>query len=103
MELKDFITKTLLDISDGVKDAQKESDGSVVINPGRGTSRSDNREVQYVDFDIALSEIKDVGKSGKIGVDVRVFEGDGEIRETASAGQSTRVRFRVPIKFSGTH
>ena len=110
MELKEFITNTLVQIMEGVKDANdKLETSSAEVNPRLGPTSStilakqgiltaDNRGViQNVDFDIALTGSDGTKTKGAISV---LF---GAVN-LGSSGQSettnqtvNRIKFYVPI------
>lgn len=114
MELKDFVSETILSIISGVEDAQKKAkEHDAFVNPGgllRNTSNvstdaildnSTNIYAQPVLFDIAIT----AEDSAQIGAKVKVFSGifgggiNGE-KESKNAIVS-RVRFTVPVFFPG--
>lgn len=100
MDLKTFITETLGQILDGVKDAQRAQDGGRINAEGGGSpggnlfSAGIYGMFTRVDFDVAVSaESTGSGKAG-----LRVFgigaEGGGEHK----TGLANRITFSVPIR-----
>lgn len=110
MELREFVTEALLQISGGIEDAQRklQSDASTTrINTSMTKDDTGNlvtggrrHAVEYVDFDVAI--LASSGTETKAGVGLTVasllnFNAGG--KSTASKGVESRVRFRVPIAF----
>lgn len=113
MDLKDFVKETLLDIVDGVKEAQEErKESGAIISPrhigGKGYTAQVGEKscsVQLVDFEIVLGEIVNKesqgivqGKLGvvlsKIGIGI---EAKGEAKKEDRNSAQTSIRFSVPV------
>lgn len=113
MDLKDFVKESLLNIVDGVKEAQEESKAKgAIISPrfvgAKGYTAQigeKNCSIQFVDFEIVLGEIinkeaKDSirGSLGvvlsKIGIGV---EAKGDTKKEDRNSAQTSIRFSVPI------
>lgn len=109
MNLKEFISETLSQIIEGVKDAQeKAKNHGSKVNPyiwknpenlsrHNFTEASGGEIMQIIDFDVALTATQKKGTKGGIGI----FAGGLGI---GSQGQSnsdntsvSRVKFKVPI------
>ena len=108
MNLRDFISETISQIAEGVKDAQGQHVAhGARVNPRLTTSAdlaikhglifSSGSAAQLVQFDVALTTIEGTGTKGGIGV----FAG---VVSLGSAGQSktenssiSRVQFVVPL------
>ena len=99
MELKEFIKETLNDIIDGVREAQQGSSKDVAINPRIKKVSDFTREIQYVEFDIAISELNEDGASGRIGVGVPIIGANGSVSSGKQTEEATRIRFKVGVKF----
>ncbi len=109
MELKDFVTETLSQIIEGIKNAQIFADKSnAKINPkelyplnfstsGAYADSKKERLAQFMEFDIAVTASK--GSSGKAGVGV--FTGvlgiGGQTQSETSNQTVNRIKFSVPI------
>ncbi|MDY4528219.1 MAG: hypothetical protein SPE11_09960 [Parabacteroides sp.] len=112
MELKDFIRDTLLDIVQGVKEAQACNVGDAIISPSYAGSLSHktrvgdtDRSVQMVDFEVVLgeSECSKVGSSGKVSITAVLASvglgaeyGRNNNREEDNNRQ-TVVKFSIPV------
>ena len=97
MKLQEFVKETLIQVIEGVRNAQgmlSEKDGA--INP-RALSLSgpihNGRELQHVDFDVAVTVIEESGVSGRISVfGIGAKGGASEENSTVS-----RIKFKVPV------
>lgn len=104
MELKEFITETLTQIAEGVKDASpkyKELGGmapyyeSNVSAISGGVAIKD--KVVNVEFEVALTNTnKDGGKAG-IGVALSIVRAGIDKSKSIEEESLTRVKFNVPI------
>lgn len=103
MELQEFVTKTLQQILEGVKDAQNivsKEHGAVnpeVYGSPKGLTVHGNRPLEYVDFDVAVATSEGSDLSG--GISVMGIGAKG-----ATSGESSsvsRIKFRVPIALPG--
>ena len=103
MKLQDFVKSSLVDIAQGVKDAQEEIGESATINPRRrGAAASnigvvDGRSVQSIKFDVAVTTSE--GAEGKAGAGLFVAGVGLGAKGSVSAGNSaiSRVKFQVPV------
>lgn len=107
MELKEFISNTLMQIIEGMKDAQvRSSDLGAIINPRSisGSSLSakvkdKTHSVQEIGFEVALTSTTDENSKkgigvafGNIGIGANKAQGEQEV-------SVTNVRFSVPVIF----
>lgn len=114
MELREFITQSLVQLSLGVSDAQKElAQTGARINPKMSSLFPNNGKDSYnslgwaesdqaapvflVDFDVAVTATDGTNTKGGIGVVAGVLalgsQGASENRNTAV----TRIQFKVPL------
>lgn len=109
MELKDFIRETLVEIINGVKDAQSAiRDTGAYINPPVHSSNEKRSSVSFsghksmiydVDFDIAVTASDSSGAKGGIGVFL-VGVGIGTKAELNESNVSqNKIKFQVPITY----
>jgi hypothetical protein len=64
MQLKDFVTETLRQIVDGVKDAQQAAKvNGAVIAPY-------NKNFEKIEFDVAVTATEGTGTEGKVGINI---------------------------------
>ena len=110
MDLRDFVSETLIQIADGVKQAQeKATEIGARVNPKltggathaaqHGFLAASGAPAQIVQFDVALTVKEGSGTKGGIGI----FAGAVTL---GSSGQSnvenssvSRVKFSVPLSF----
>ncbi|CAD7344985.1 hypothetical protein X12_001115 [Xanthomonas arboricola] len=104
MELKDFIKLTLVQIAEGVKEAQEEAKkigGNVnpythFVTQGMGTHLS-RGETQQVKFDVAITASESTASKEGIGVVVAAIA-LGKRNEVSDQSMSvSRVSFEVPL------
>ena len=102
MELKEFIKNVLLDIAEGVKDAQEKGMGlGAVISPNYRqtdyTMSYENKPIQIVEFEVELSTESMDGSRG-IGVSLAnaaSFKLDG--KDNQRKNNSTKIKFDIPM------
>lgn len=105
MELKDFVKTTLVEIAEGVKEAQDATtEMGAAINPSamydnlaKGTMLHDGVPIQEIEFDVAVvaREEADVTPGGGISIVVLKAEVNGKFAYENTA--VNRIRFHVPI------
>lgn len=111
MELKDFISQTLIHISEGVSEAQnmlKES--GTKINPFFKTSEKNTKHsignlqrlgneqpVFPIEFDIAIGETAGDGTKASIGVLSAILGAGVQTELKSSQSNISRIKFIVPI------
>ena len=116
MELKDFVKETIIEISQGVSEAQKEQ-GDALINPRLKVQEKDSGQIalaedgasrgirggrilDYVEFDVAVTIDKNTNTDGKISVlfgAINLSSGGASENKDSS---TSRVKFKVPVSFS---
>ena len=110
MELKEFISETILQIASGVIDAKEKcKDLNVIVNPdlivganndyfvpNKGTY-SIKRRVQMINMDICVtvSESEKEGIEGKVGI--KIFGIGANSTESKDSTNESRVRFSIPV------
>lgn len=108
MELQEFIKNTLVQITNGVKEAQEElKDSGCLINPegfnmngGQIKSGYENkyRSVQKIKMNVVLNVEETQGSTSKIGVAKLLHAGIGS-EENSSTNQMTSIEFEIPVAF----
>lgn len=97
MELKDFVTNTILDIVNGVREAQeRDGSGAEIVPPftqGKG-------KTETLKFDIAIEDISQDSGGGKVGVSAGGLL-KAEVGGTTAGGktESSRVQFELQVRF----
>ncbi|MDP3426013.1 MAG: hypothetical protein Q8S17_01365 [Humidesulfovibrio sp.] len=89
MRLRDFIKQTLLDITQGVEQAQGEA--SVWIAPGRVMGK-EQLEPSFVSFETAVT----ISKDGAANIEIFSFGVEGSL----SSEHVNKVSFKVPVYFN---
>lgn len=98
MELKEFVTKTILDIVDGVRDAQLREKEQPDFNSWAKIGDADGST--FIEFDLVLEKTQGNGKKRGIGVALPEIATAGLGKEKTSATkEENRIRFRVPIVY----
>jgi len=122
MELKDFISSTIEEISRGILGADEQlKDTNAIVSPHDFRINSENsqafgrtrkesvryedigtRVVQKVDFDIAVT----VDESGKANAGAKIsvlsIGLGGGVEKTTKSGTVSRIKFAVPVVFPST-
>ncbi|MGH7682535.1 MAG: hypothetical protein ACRENN_11195 [Candidatus Eiseniibacteriota bacterium] len=107
IDLEDFVSQTLVQISKGVLAAQREvAEIGGAINPplynlqGTGkVSAASNIMADFVDFDVAVSATETKSLEGGAKAHVWVASAGGVGTSTSSNEATSRVRFKVPVVF----
>ena len=96
MELKEFVKNTILDIMDGIKDAQSQDKTGATI--GYFSHMSAN--IEFVEFDVALETIEDKEHNRGIAVSFPTLVDTGLFgKKKSRSSESTRIKFRVPVNY----
>lgn len=100
MELQSFITQALLDIVNGVVDAQSQVNRQTSIIPDVNEEHDRvNSRMQVVKFDVSIRIDDQKGSEGKLGVLSGVI-GAGIAGNSSSATEHlTKLQFSIPISF----
>lgn len=108
MELKDFIKETLIQIVQGISEAQEAlADTDCAINPSETRSgsyttafiKNKSRIVQDVDFNIALTSSSNSENKTGIGVMLGSIGLGGNHTSTDGNISNTNISFSVPVVF----
>ena len=107
MELKEFIRETLLQITQGVHEAQQTvKEYGAIVNPAQYQESTDTlnakidnqyRPVQNVNFEVALASSNSEGNKTGIGVLLGSFNIGTSNHEDSKLISVTNVRFSVPL------
>lgn len=102
IELRAFIKQALLDIVNGVSDAQKEAGEGVFVPAGTGSDYEGIRlgvtHIQSVEFSISVTADTSTGKNAKIGVLGAIVGGAVSAGDSASNSHVSRISFKVPVQ-----
>lgn len=110
MELKDFVSETIKQIIEGVKDAQDyAANNGGKVNPEglsiyHNTSQTtlynfpySNEPVYTIDFDVAVTTQETVDGKGKVGVFVGMFKAGVEGGTGSQNSSISKIKFHLPI------
>jgi len=108
MELREFVSETIKQISSGVKDAQaSHEEHGAFVNPHLSTSAelavkhgiliASGHATQLVQFDIALTVTEGTGTKGGIGVFVGALSLGSSGQSNSENSSVSRVKFFVPL------
>ena len=108
MELKDFIKETLIQITQGISEAQTElEESSCVINPrdikedgfANVIIKNKRHTVQCIDFKIALTSTTESADKAGIGVMLGSFGIGGNKTSSDGNTSNTNISFSIPVVF----
>lgn len=96
MELKEFIKETLLNITEGVNEANEDSSRFSISDQKQ---HRPNNEIfgGYVEFDISLIAIETIEGKTKDGIGVALASIGGEVNGKQDNQYSHRLKFRIFI------
>jgi hypothetical protein len=114
MELKEFISQTLVQIAEGISEANEQLSASdAVVNPPNvsvsnsssnplyGTIKKDFEStftpVQKIDFDISVTATKGSGTNGGIKIGIGTISLGSEGRSENENQANNRIKFSVPM------
>lgn len=108
MELKDFIKETLIQITQGISEAQTElEESNCVINPrdikedgfANVMIKNKRHTVQCIDFKIALTSTTESADKAGIGVMLGSFGIGGNKTSSDGNTSNTNISFSIPVVF----
>lgn len=113
MDLKDFVSETLMQVVSGVVDAQTRvrSVGGAVVplvrNPpediGLYGTTNDGKPVVLIDFDVSIAVQEGTATKGGIGVVAGVFTLGTQGQSNENTQTASRIKFRVPVALPLQH
>lgn len=102
MNLKDFVAQTLVDIIDGVKEAQgRTSEGQIVPYVVKTFTAVEHgvSEIQTVAFEVSVRAEEKKGSEAHIGVVTALVGGGVRGESGKSDGHVATLSFKVPVRF----
>lgn len=109
MELKDFISGTLIQIIEGVSEAQNyAAENNTKVNPPNLTlikagsndiycDTSNSKYAQIVDFDVAITTSDESSGKAGIGIFVGPVGIGGQTKSDQSNSSVSKLKFSVPV------
>ena len=113
MDLKEFVSETLVQITEGVSDAQRRTEGQegVQISPPlqgnlntaseHGFVSTSKGKAQVVKFDVALTVTSSEKGKGGIGVFSGMLNCGGGVESGSENSSLSRVQFAIPLMLPG--
>ena len=109
MELKEFITQTLININQGIIDAQEQTkDSGLIINPKNFRKRGDNTYEQYggnpaqvqdIEFNIVVNVAEGNNAKIAVGVVTGILSGGASNTNQNNNSTQTTIKFNLPVQF----
>jgi hypothetical protein len=110
MELKEFVTESLMQIVEGIADAQKrlkDSGSEAIINTnmtatdvGHVVTGGRRRPVEFVEFDVAVVANEGTEMKGGMGLTVAsLLKIEAGAKGNQSTGSESRIKFKVPMSY----
>ena len=109
MELQQFITTTLIEIAEGIADAQRQlrdKSSEAIINSsfteadGHIVTGGRRRSVEFVEFDVAVVARENTEQKGGGGVAIAsLFRAEAGVSAAQLAGSESRIKFKVPMSY----
>lgn len=107
MELKEFVSQSLLQIFEGIQQAQSQlqnSSGKIVpaypyLKNDNGTILSSNNSqpIVLIDFDVSLTTVDASTTKGTFGIFVAAFGGGAQAGSESSNNQFSHLKFSIPV------
>lgn len=101
MELKDFITMSLIQIRDGIAGANEhlkkklaKDENYYLMRPGRGSGERPSG----IDFDVAISTRTEATKGGKAKAKIYIIEGGAGAKTGTTNEIVSRLKFHIELK-----
>lgn len=100
IDLRDFISQTLIDICYGVSNAQKHMIKTInnqPIAPVNFNGHCVDSLEQKVSFDICVTASNDKKISKEGGISIRVLSGEAKGEQSEYHSQTNRIQFTIPF------
>jgi hypothetical protein len=97
MELKDFLSRALVELVQGIREAQdKVADLGALVSPEMmaGTST-----IQEVEFDLEVTTSEGEATKGGLGIFVGALGVGAQGKTESRSGSVGRMRFKVPVSY----
>jgi|688.fasta_scaffold779689_2 inner membrane protein involved in colicin E2 resistance len=103
MELRTFIKQALLDIVNGIQDAQKETETGTIVpqtSIDKPFLEMGFTKMQVIDFEIAVRVDESTGKDAKIGVVSGIFNSGVSGKTSNDKSHESKIRLKVPVQYT---
>ena len=101
MELRKFISQTLLDIVGAVEDAQSQTPEGCVVPSLVQTFTAVQHgvsEIQAIEFEVTVRADERAGSEAKLNVVAAIVGGNVKGESGKSGGHAATLKFRVPVR-----
>lgn len=107
MDLRTFIKTALLDVVNGISDAQiATEEGTIVpeVSIAQSWVQMGITKIQVIDFEVLVRAEETKGSEAKIGVVAGVFGGGVKGQSSADNSHESKIKLRIPVQLptSGT-
>lgn len=112
MELKEFITQTLININQGIIDAQKQTlESGLIINPKNIRKRDSNiyevfngglATIQEIEFNVAVNVTEGNDSKIAVGAFTGLLSGGASNSNQNNNSTQTTIKFNIPVQFPST-
>ena len=113
MELKQFIKETIIQITDGILEAQTALKGKdVIVNPGATFGKSGDlwigkeqergpvlRRVQEVEMQVGLTTTEETAGDGHVKIGIGVLSANVGLEDKGHEKTENYVKFCIPVSF----
>jgi hypothetical protein len=109
MELKEFITQTIISINQGIIDAQEQTkDSGIIINPKNLKKKGLNdylpydghpAQVQDIEFNVVVNVTEGDESKIAVGAFTGIFSGGVSNSNQNNNSTQTTIKFSLPIQF----
>ena len=102
MELRQFVSATLLDLLGAVKDAQEKADPDTIIPDvprHEKTVAAGTADLQVIEFEVSVNAEKQSATETKINVVAAFLGGATQAGSDRSAGHTATLKFSIPVRF----
>jgi len=100
MDLQQFVAQTLVQIANGVKNAQEHvKSAGGIVNPLRASDQDPimSPNTSFIEFDVALTVTEGSDSKGGIGIFVADIGLGAQGRSRSATESVSRIKFKVPM------
>ncbi|MBY7730178.1 hypothetical protein JHW46_07395 [Vibrio splendidus] len=101
MELKQFISRSLSDIMEGITDAQSRVEsGTIVpqIEETWSTVETGLTSYQSIDFEVSVNAVEQEGSEAKLNVVAAIVGGHVKGDSSQTATHTAKLKFQIPVR-----
>lgn len=105
MELRQFVSRALCDIVNGIKDAQLETDKGTIVPKVTSSFKAVETgisDLTVIEFEVTVKTDERAGSEAKLSVVAAIVGGSVKGESGNSSGHAAKLSFRVPVKLPRT-